>query len=171
MLKKTWKSGTIRPIDVLLFEYFNKSFWKKIENEGENFYQELTIFRQKAWEIKWGCVTNGTRLQTIYKGKQAKGYVIRNDFPGELLAVCQKLITSEIDYLEHLRVKQRQRNSHRTQTRRQGFKGTSQRPCLWTCWTCLNTSRNTQAQLHVFSRMVKFQDGRFPSVKFVFGES
>lgn len=29
-----------------------------------------------------------------------------------MLAVCQKLITSEIDYLEHLRVKQRQRNSH-----------------------------------------------------------
>jgi len=98
--------------DVLLFEYFNKSFWKKIENEGENFYKELTIFRQKNWEIKRACVTNGTRLQTMYKGKQAKGYVIRNDLPGALLAVCQKLIASEIDYLEHLRVKQRQRSSH-----------------------------------------------------------
>jgi len=98
--------------DVLLFDYFNKSFWKKIENEGENFYKELTIFRQKNWEIKRARVTNETRLQTMYKGKQAKGYVIRNDLPGALLAVCQKLITSEIDYLEHLRVKQRQRSSH-----------------------------------------------------------
>ena len=98
--------------DVLLFEYFNKSFWKKIEKEGESFYKELNMFRQKNWEIKQTCVTNGTRLQTIYKGKQAKGYVIRNDLPSERLAVCQKLITSEIDYLEHLRVKQRQPSSH-----------------------------------------------------------
>ena len=97
--------------DVLLFEYFNKSFWKKIENEGESFHKELSIFRQKNWEIKRTCVTNGTRLQTIYKGKQAKGYVIKNNLPGEQLAVCQKLITSEIDYLEHLRVKQRQPSS------------------------------------------------------------
>ena len=66
----------------------------------------MSIFRQKNWEIKRTCVTNGTRLQTIYKGKQAKGYVIKNNLPGEQLAVCQKLITSEIDYLEHLRVKQ-----------------------------------------------------------------
>ena len=38
--------------DVLLFEYFNKSFRKKIEKEGESFYKELNIFRQKNWEIK-----------------------------------------------------------------------------------------------------------------------
>ena len=38
--------------DVLLFEYFNRSFWKKIEKEGESFYKELNIFRQKNWEIK-----------------------------------------------------------------------------------------------------------------------
>ena len=73
--------------DVLLFEYFNKSFWKKIENEGETFNKELNTFRQKNWEIKRACVTNGTRLQTIYKGKKAKGYVIRNDLFGEQLAV------------------------------------------------------------------------------------
>ena len=91
---------------------FTNHLGKKIENEGENFYKELSIFRERNCEIKRVRVTNGSRLQTIYKGKQAKGYVIRNSLPGELLTVCQKLITSEIDYLEHLRVKQRQPTNH-----------------------------------------------------------
>ena len=98
--------------DVLLFEYFNKSFWKKIENEGENFYKELTVFRERNFEIKRACVTNETRLQTILKGKKVKGYVIRNDLPNELLTVCQKMTAREVDYLELLRVKQRQQSSH-----------------------------------------------------------
>ena len=59
--------------DVLLFEYFNKSFWKKIENEGRNFYKELNIFHQKNWEIKRACVTNGTRLQIKHSTRVSTG--------------------------------------------------------------------------------------------------
>lgn len=95
--------------DVLLFDYFNKSFWKKIENEGEDFYKELAIFRERNSQIKRECVTNKTRLQTIYKGKKAKGYFIKGDLQSEERTVCQKLITSEINYLKYLRVKQQER--------------------------------------------------------------
>ena len=154
--------------DVLLFEYFNKSFWKKIEQEGGNFYKELTIFRQKKWEIKRTCVTNGTRLQTIYKGKQAKGYVIRNDLPSEQLPVCQKLITSEIDYLEHLRVKQRQPSSHfevnqptiETEHKREDNESWELAQDLaYEPVKLVWTSPETRMRSHAFF-MVKFQDER-----------
>lgn len=95
--------------DVLLFEYFNEAFWKKIENEGELFYKELAIFRERNGKIKRTCVTNETRLQTIYVKKQAKGYFIRRDLPIQLQSLCKKLVTSEKDYLQYLRVKQRER--------------------------------------------------------------
>ncbi|XP_078361539.1 galactosylceramide sulfotransferase-like [Oculina patagonica] len=100
--------------DVLLFEYFNKSLWRKIENEGESFYKELAIFRERNSEVKRACVTNETRLQTIYEGKRAKGYVIKSDTPSELQTLCQKLLISEKDYLQHLRVKQQERMSQFT---------------------------------------------------------
>ena len=95
--------------DVLLFEYFNKSFWKKIENEGENFYNELTIFRERKSEIKRACVTNETRLQTVYARKRVKGYSVRTDLPRGLQTLCEKLTISENSYLAHLRKKHDQR--------------------------------------------------------------
>ena len=95
--------------DAVLFEYFNKSFWKKIENEGENFYKELAIFRERKSNIKRACVTNETRLQTVYAGKRVKGYSIRTDLPGRLQTLCKKLTESEISYLAYLRKKHNQR--------------------------------------------------------------
>ena len=95
--------------DVLLFEYFNKSFWKKIENEGESFYKELTIFRESKSEMKRACVTNESRLQTMYAGKLVKGYSIRTDLPKGLQTFCKKLTMSENSYLAYLREKQNQR--------------------------------------------------------------
>ena len=91
--------------DVLLFEYFNKSFWKKIENEGESFYKELTIFRERKSDMKRACVTNETRLQTVYAGKLVKGYSIRTDLAKGLQTICKKMTISENSYLAYLRKK------------------------------------------------------------------
>ena len=91
--------------DVLLFEYFNKSFWRKIENEGESFYKELTIFRERKSDMKRACVTNETRLQTVYAGKLVKGYFIRTDLPKGLQTICKKMTISENSYLAYLRKK------------------------------------------------------------------
>lgn len=95
--------------DVLLFEYFNKSFWKKIENEGENFYKELAIFRERKSDMKRACVTNESRLQTMYARKLVKGYSIRTDLSKRLQTFCEKLTMSENLYLAYLRRKHEER--------------------------------------------------------------
>ena len=97
---KSWNKA-----DVLLFEYFNKSFWRKIENDGESFYKELTIFRERKSEIKRACVTNETSLQRVYAGKLVKGYSIRTDLPKGLQTICEKMTISENSYLAYLRKK------------------------------------------------------------------
>ena len=91
--------------DVLLYEYFNKSFWKKIENEGEDFYKELTIFRERKSDIKRACATNETRLQTVYAGKLVKGYTIRTGLRKGLQTICEKMAIRENSYLVYLRNK------------------------------------------------------------------
>ena len=95
--------------DVLLFEYFNKSFWKKIENEGESFYKELNIFRERKSDMKRTCVTNVSRLQTVYAGKLVKGYSIRTDLSKGLQTICEKMAISENSYLAYLIKKQDER--------------------------------------------------------------
>ena len=62
--------------DVLLFDHFNKSFWKRIEKEGDTFEEELATFRQRATKIKQSCVTNETGLQFLYAGKYVKGITL-----------------------------------------------------------------------------------------------
>ena len=95
--------------DVLLFDHFNKSFWKRIEKEGDTFEQELATFRQRATKIKQSCVTNETGLQFLYAGKYVKGYNLKHDLPEELRRLCEKMTMNENTYLKYLRGKQKKR--------------------------------------------------------------
>jgi len=47
--------------DVLLFNYFNETFWRKVTMEGSGFLEDLSAFRQRKQEIKQFCI-NGSRL-------------------------------------------------------------------------------------------------------------
>ena len=100
--------------DVLLFEHFNKSFWRKIKDESPSFNEELAIFRQRNSEIRQTCITNKRHLQTIYEGKQAEGYSLRKNLTPKLLTFCKKLIISEKDYLKYLREKHQQASTQVT---------------------------------------------------------
>ena len=91
--------------DVLLFDYFNATFWRKIKMEGPSFHEDLSAFRQRKQEIKQLCLTNGTRLQRTYRDKFVKGYTIKSDLNPKSKAFCEKLVRSENVYLAFLRNK------------------------------------------------------------------
>ena len=59
--------------DVLLFNYFNATFWTKVKMEGPGFYEDLSAFRRRKQEITRLCLINGTRLQRAYHSKFVKG--------------------------------------------------------------------------------------------------
>ena len=93
--------------DVMLLEYFNKSLWENIKNEGKSFQEELAIFRAKMREVKQACVKNETSLQRLYANKFVKGYALKSDLPEGLRTLCVKMTTSENNYLSRLRKKQK----------------------------------------------------------------
>ena len=90
--------------DVLLFDYFNATFWRRVKKEGPNFYEELSIFRRRNQEIQQSCL-NGTRIQRAYHDKFVKGYSVRSDLDENSKRFCENLVRTENDFLEYLRRK------------------------------------------------------------------
>ena len=89
--------------DVMLFNHFNATFWRKVKMEGPRFYKDLTAFRRRKEEIKRICLANGTRLQRAYHDKFVKGYSIRRDLDSNSKRLCENFVRKENDFLAYLR--------------------------------------------------------------------
>ena len=95
--------------DVLLFTYFNATFWKKIEMEGSGFYEDLSAFRERRLKLQQMCFENGTgAVQEVFRGKIVKSYSTRNDLNSSFKFLCNRLIKTENDYLDELRRKRKE---------------------------------------------------------------
>ena len=90
--------------DVLLFNYFNATFWRKVTMEGPGFYEDLSAFRRRKQEIKQLCL-NGTQLQKAFGRKYVKGYTLRNELDLSSKVLCEKLVRKENVFLSSLRKK------------------------------------------------------------------
>ena len=89
--------------DVLLFTYFNATFWKKIEMEGSGFYEDLSAFRKRRLKLQQICFENGSgAVQRIFGRKDVKGYSTRNDLNSSLKFLCNRWIKTENSYLYEL---------------------------------------------------------------------
>ena len=91
--------------DVLLFDYFNASFWRRVKKEGPSFYEELSTFRRRKQEIRQLCLINGTRIERAYHNKFVKGYSVRNDLDENSKRLCENFVRTENDFLAYLRRK------------------------------------------------------------------
>nr|XP_006813371.1 PREDICTED: galactosylceramide sulfotransferase-like [Saccoglossus kowalevskii] len=68
-----WNAG-----DLLLYDSFNKTFWRKIENYDGNFEEDLRLFRKKQIEITKKCLNSSSeycRLLSIDADKFAREIV------------------------------------------------------------------------------------------------
>ena len=55
--------------DVLLFNYFNATFWKKVEKKGSGFYEDLSAFRERRLKIQKLCFESRTKIELIWGNK------------------------------------------------------------------------------------------------------
>ena len=95
--------------DVLLFTYFNATFWRKIEMEGSGFYEDLSAFRQRRLKLQQMCFENGTgAVQRIFGTKDVKGYSTRKDLNSSLKFWCNRFTMREDSYLDKLREKRKE---------------------------------------------------------------
>lgn len=91
--------------DMLLYHHFNQTFWRKIQMEGEDFYDDLATFRRKKKEIKRLCFTNEKSHQLYYPKKYVKALNLKQNLSGETQVKCERITRFEISYLAYLREK------------------------------------------------------------------
>ena len=97
---RIWNSG-----DVLLYDVFNKTLWKMIKEEGDDFFTDLALFRKELESIKRACLREGKFLTKPYAGRLVQGYAVKANLSKELNETCKRMIMNEIPYLDHHRTK------------------------------------------------------------------
>ena len=97
---RIWNSG-----DVLLYDVFNKTLWKMIKEEGDDFFNDLALFRKELESIKRACLREGKFVTKPYAGRLVQGYAVKANLSKELNETCNRMIMNEIPYLDHHRTK------------------------------------------------------------------
>ena len=94
--------------DVFLYQYFNQTFWRKIQLEGEDFYNDLAAFRHKKAEMTRLCLTNVTSNQLYFPHiqKYVKVSHLKQNLSGEIKEKCETMTRFELPYIQYLREKQ-----------------------------------------------------------------
>ena len=87
--------------DVMLYEHFNKTFWRKIKDQGP----DLEAFRRENKALKNTCLRNGRFLDEAYTGVFVKGYAVRKDLSAKQKRYCEKMVRNEISYVKYFRRK------------------------------------------------------------------
>ncbi|PFX24941.1 Galactosylceramide sulfotransferase [Stylophora pistillata] len=103
---KTWNAG-----DVLLYDYFNQTLWRKIREEGPEFYRDLSIFRQKLKAIKRACVQEEKVLTPLIPRQRlfVHGYALRSNISKELNDTCHKMTLNEVPFMDYHRDKKKKK--------------------------------------------------------------
>lgn len=93
--------------DVFLYQHFNRTFWKKVDSQGENFWHEVHLLRKRSLEMKEECLVPGEhrdkKSQTISK------LVLNPNIGKRNQELCEDLVKDEESYLNFFRGKQLQR--------------------------------------------------------------
>lgn len=97
---RQWNSA-----DALLYDNFNRTFWKKVENLGAEFWIDVSRLKHYNKVLEDACLLSGEHYTKTYtkQSKEIGGYGLKNNLDPDLKLLCEKMITNEIDYLEYLR--------------------------------------------------------------------
>jgi len=98
---KRWKKA-----DMLLYEHFNRTFWRQINLEREGFYDDLKTFHRMNEEMNQRCFNGTLTLQLVHPSKYVKSPVLNPNLPAEIKDKCEKMTRKENAYLTHLRNRQ-----------------------------------------------------------------
>ena len=91
--------------DVLLFDHFNATFWRKVKMEGPSFDDDLAAFRRKKENIMSLCLKDEMQQERAYHEKFVKGYLVRDDLTPRLKVLCGHFVRTENAFLDDLRQK------------------------------------------------------------------
>ncbi|XP_066458056.1 galactosylceramide sulfotransferase [Eleutherodactylus coqui] len=102
-------------LDTLIYQYFNATFWRKVEEYGvERMEKDVIELRRRNEELKQECIAGGgpvdaskiqeSGLQPWQPlGKTSiQGYNLRNNISRKHRQLCRNMLTPEIQYMSRL---------------------------------------------------------------------
>lgn len=93
--------------DVMLYDYFNRTFWNQVEKLGRELRTDVERLRYYNKVLKESCLLPGEHTTRAYakQAKEVRGYALKAKLNPQLRSLCRKMITNEIDYIDYLRRK------------------------------------------------------------------
>ena len=92
--------------DVLLYEYFNQTFWEKIKSHGVAFYKDLEDFRIENAKMQEKCVADEEATERAFQlNGKIKSFQLNPSVDQYNRYFCQKMLTNEIQYINYFRYK------------------------------------------------------------------
>ncbi|XP_067051347.1 galactosylceramide sulfotransferase-like isoform X2 [Acropora muricata] len=107
--------------DLLLYEHFNKTFWSKIKQHGQEFYNDLAELKRKNEEIKRDCVSPEEVTEIAFRlTGQIRAFKLNKRVSSFNRYLCQKMLTNEINYINYFRSKLHPNSEYQKQLRAAG---------------------------------------------------
>lgn len=91
--------------DVMLYQHFNKTFWKKLEKYGEQFWLDVKEFKRRNKEFKATCSPQQITTKGYKINVDVNSFVMNPKVDKFNRYLCEKLLMSEVDYLTYFRKK------------------------------------------------------------------
>ena len=97
---KSWNKA-----DFMLYQYFYRTFWKKVKAQGPSFQKELRVFKRRKEALSRACLQKGNFLDEAYTGVYVKGYSLKKNVPMRKRKLCENMMKNEISYVKYFREK------------------------------------------------------------------
>ena len=89
--------------DLLLYEHFNRTLWKRIEKHGPEFLDDLRFFKAKLKNFKMRCAFQGASVKTAEKSVKVSSHKTGGRVSAFDKPLCERVSLSEIDYIKRFR--------------------------------------------------------------------
>ncbi|XP_028393927.1 galactosylceramide sulfotransferase-like [Dendronephthya gigantea] len=117
--------------DVILYEHFNRTLWKKIADYGPSFRKDLDKFRQMNSKMQASCVEKRQFTENAFN---SSGDILSFRLNPEVRSYdryfCMKMLRNEVDYIDYFRNKYKPRGSYQTLLEKEGKKRPSTRELI-----------------------------------------
>lgn len=101
---KSWNKA-----DSMLYQHFNRTFWRKVRAEGPSFQRELKRFRRQNRALTRACLQQGDFLDEAYTGVYVKGFSLKKNVPEKKRLLCESMMKNEISYVTYFRARMKTR--------------------------------------------------------------
>ena len=117
--------------DAMLYDHYNRTLWKKIQNYGPSFWKDLKEFRRLNSEMLSSCVEKRQFSEKAFKlNGQILTHRLNPDVPNHDRYICMKILRNEIDYITYFRDKFKPYGTYQTSLEKAGKKKRSTRELI-----------------------------------------